>query len=50
MLGCIDGAVLGDSLGRALGEADTIGFLEGEELGALENEGAQEGTADATLG
>ena len=42
--------MLGDSLGRALGEADTIGFLEGEELGALDNEGIPEGPEDDTLG
>ena len=50
MLGRIEGAVLGDSLGRALGEADTLGFLEGEELGAFDNEGASEGSADDKLG
>ena len=42
--------MLGDSLERALGDADTLGFSEGEELGAFDNEGAPEGTADDKLG
>ena len=51
MLGCIDGAVLDDSLGRALGDPDdTLGFTDGEELGAFDNEGATEGSADDRLG
>ena len=42
--------MLGDSLGRALGDAETLGFPEGEKLGAFDNEGALEGTDDDRLG
>ena len=41
---------LGDSLGRPLSDTDTIGFPEGEELGAFDNEDAQDGSADERLG
>ena len=51
MLGCMDGAVLGISLGPALGHVDTLGVSDGEELGAFDNnEGDPEGTADEKLG
>ena len=50
MLGCIDGAVLGVSLGRALGHVDTLGVSEGKKLGAFDHEGVPEGSADDTLG
>ncbi len=43
---------LGVSLGRALGDIDTLGSPEGgeRELDGVDNEGAPEGTADDTLG
>ena len=37
-------------LGRPLSDTDTIGFPEGEELGAFDNEDAQDGSADERLG
>ena len=51
-VGCTNGDVLGadealgESLRIALGDADTLGFPEGEELGAFDNDGALEGMAE----
>ena len=39
-------ATFGDSLGLALGDAETLGFSEGEELGPFD----LEGTDDDKLG
>ena len=49
--GEIEGAVDGsDVMGPEEGELLTLGFSEGEDLGAFENGGAPEGSADDRLG
>ena len=48
--GEIEGAVDGPDVGSEEGELLTLGFSEGEDLGAFENGGAPEGSADDRLG